>query len=62
MNIVHVADAFDAMNSDRSYRKSLSGKKILNELLKYKGSQFDVRVVNVLMDLIEKGDIKANKN
>ncbi|MCH7504441.1 response regulator [PVC group bacterium] len=62
MNIVHVADAFDAMNSDRSYRKSLSGKKILNELLKYKGSQFDVRVVNVLMDLVKKGDIKANKN
>ncbi len=39
--IFPVVDTFDAMTSDRPYRKALSTQDALNEILKYGGSQFD---------------------
>ena len=39
--IVAIADAYDAMNTDRAYRKSLSASIIKEELEKGKGTQFD---------------------
>ena len=49
--IVTVADTFDAMTSDRSYRKALSDKVALEELEKYKGTQFDPSLVDAFMKL-----------
>lgn len=43
--ILSVADAFDAMTSNRPYRDSLSLELALEELEKYSGTQFDPEVV-----------------
>ncbi len=39
--IVAIADTYDAMTSDRSYRKGLSHETALAEIAKYAGTQFD---------------------
>jgi HD-GYP domain-containing protein (c-di-GMP phosphodiesterase class II) len=44
--IVAVADAFDAMTSDRPYRESLTCEQAAAELRKCSGSQFDPVIVN----------------
>jgi HD-GYP domain-containing protein (c-di-GMP phosphodiesterase class II) len=43
--IIGVADAFDAMTSDRPYRRALSPETALNELRKHAGGQFDPTIV-----------------
>jgi HD-GYP domain-containing protein (c-di-GMP phosphodiesterase class II) len=47
--IISVADAFDAMTSDRPYRKALSRKEAFAELLNNKGIQFDPDVVDAFV-------------
>ncbi len=49
--IVTICDTFDAMTSDRSYRKALSDKVALEELIRYKGTQFDPYLVDIFIDL-----------
>ena len=44
--IIAVADAFDAMTSDRPYRKAMSQEEAMNELRRCSGSQFDPNVVS----------------
>ncbi len=56
--IICVADAFDAMNSNRCYRPKLSRETILSELTENKGKQFDPEVVEYLIELINKGEIE----
>ncbi len=51
--IIHACDAFHAMASDRSYRPALSGQAILTELHDGSGTQFDPRVVDALLRVIE---------
>ena len=51
--IIGVADAFDAMNSDRCYRKALSIDKIVSELKEGSGKQFDPEIVKIMLELIE---------
>jgi putative nucleotidyltransferase with HDIG domain len=43
--IIAVADAFDAMTTDRPYRKGMPPWQALEEILKNAGKQFDPRVV-----------------
>lgn len=52
--IVTVADTFDAMTSDRSYRKALDDEVALKELVDCKGSQFDPMMVEAFIKLYEK--------
>ena len=47
--IFMVADTFDAMTSDRPYRKALSFEITVEELKKCKGTQFDPRVVKAFL-------------
>lgn len=49
--IISVADAFDAMTSERSYRKPLTIEDAREEVLKNAGSQFDPDVVRVFLEL-----------
>ncbi len=49
--ILKVSDAFDAMTSDRPYRRALSLGQALNEIERGAGSQFDTRVVECLVRL-----------
>ena len=58
--IIAVADSFDAMNSTRVYRKNMPAEKILAELEKGSGTQFDPEAVGALLDLIHDGDVKLN--
>ncbi|MBI4824241.1 MAG: GAF domain-containing protein [Nitrospirae bacterium] len=43
--IIAVADTFDAMTTDRPYRKALSAESAFEELKKYAGRQFDSEAV-----------------
>lgn len=45
--ILSIADTFDAMTTDRPYRKGLSDEEALDELGKNRGSQFDPGLVRV---------------
>ncbi len=49
--IVTLADSFDAMTSDRPYRKSLSLKAALFEVQRCSGTQFDPVVVDVFLKI-----------
>ncbi|WP_331445521.1 HD-GYP domain-containing protein [Natranaerobius thermophilus] len=56
--IVAVADAFDAMTTERSYRNSLSTMNAIKELDRNSGKQFDPAVVDALKKvLIKRGEI-----
>lgn len=56
--IIGVADAFDAMNSKRCYRDKLSREVILEELEKNRDKQFDSKLVDCLLELIEENKIE----
>lgn len=58
--IICVSDAFDAMNSRRCYRSSLSEEVIISELQNNKGKQFDPNIIDCLMSLIESGAISMS--
>ena len=49
--IVTICDTFDAMTSDRSYRKALTDEKALQELRDCSGTQFDPELVKVFIEL-----------
>lgn len=51
--IIAVADAFDAMISDRAYRKRLSFDEALNELINNSGTQFDPEIVKAVVDNVD---------
>lgn len=57
--IIGVADAFDAMNSDRCYRGAYPLDKIISELKEGSGKQFDPEVVKIMLELIEENAFKA---
>ena len=49
--ILAVADTYDAMTSDRPYRKALSHKIAIQELIDHSGSQFDPVIVDAFISL-----------
>jgi HD-GYP domain-containing protein (c-di-GMP phosphodiesterase class II) len=49
---VSVCDAFDAMTSDRPYRKAMPVDAAADELLANAGTQFDPTCVDLLVDLV----------
>ena len=51
--IICVADSYDAMNSDRVYRKRLSHEEILKELQDGKGTQFDPKIAQAFIELLD---------
>lgn len=54
--ILAIADAYDAMTSERPYRPALSPEEALEELRKGAGTQFDPHLVEVFVKLLsEKG-------
>lgn len=54
--ILSVADAWDAMRSDRPYRKALTVKEAKKELLRNAGRQFDPEVVQALIRIVSGED------
>ncbi|MEW6170309.1 MAG: HD domain-containing phosphohydrolase [Candidatus Omnitrophota bacterium] len=55
--IIRVADAFDAMTSERPYRKALTKQEAFDELRQYSGVQFDPTVVKTFLDIYHQGRI-----
>ena len=49
-----LADSFDAMTSDRTYRKALPRTEALAEIRRFKGTQFDPTLADVFLS----GDIE----
>lgn len=50
--IIAVADAFDAMISERTYRKALSEEEAIIEIKKCSGTQFDPNVAKVFVEKV----------
>jgi HD-GYP domain-containing protein (c-di-GMP phosphodiesterase class II) len=50
--IIFACDAFDAMTSDRAYRKGMSEELAVEELRRCAGTQFDAEVVAALTTII----------
>jgi HD-GYP domain-containing protein (c-di-GMP phosphodiesterase class II) len=50
--VLAVADSFDAMTSDRPYRKALSVHQAIQTLLEGRGTQWEPAVVNAFVDMI----------
>ena len=56
--IFAVADVWDALTSDRPYRKACPREEAIQYLVEQAGKHFDPRVVNVFLFLVEKGEIE----
>ena len=52
--IVAVADAYDVMTSRRTYRDANEQPQVREEILKGAGTQFDPKIAQVMVDLIDK--------
>jgi HD-GYP domain-containing protein (c-di-GMP phosphodiesterase class II) len=55
--IVSIADAYDAMTSDRPYRRALSQEIALDELKRFSGVQFDPVLVKEFLCIVESVDV-----
>ncbi len=53
--VIGLVDSYDAMTSNRVYRKRLSDDVVMQELEKGKGSQWDPDLVDIFVDLIKEG-------
>lgn len=51
--IIGVADTYDAMTSNRSYRMSLSQQMVRSEIEKGKGTQFDPEIADIMLQMID---------
>ena len=51
--IIAVADAYDAMTSNRSYRGVIPQEKVRSEIEKGKGSQFDPKFADIMLEMID---------
>lgn len=51
--IIAVADTFDAMTSDRQYRKSLGFRQAMEEMGRCKGTQLDAHLVDVFQAMVQ---------
>jgi putative nucleotidyltransferase with HDIG domain len=58
--IVAIADAYDAMTSDRRYRKAMQPAQAMAEILKCRGTQFSPKTVEAFLQLYEQKEINGN--
>lgn len=56
--ILCVADCFDAMTSDRPYRKGMPVADAVSELAKNKDTQFDPLLVDIFLNLVDRGKVE----
>ncbi len=51
--IIALADTYDAMMSDRAYRKAFTNKQAIDEITRCSGTQFDPEIVQVFLEMIQ---------
>ena len=54
--IIAVADAYDAMTSERSYRNAYDQQSARQEILDGRGTQFDPQFVDIMIDMIDRDE------
>lgn len=63
--ITSIADAYDAMTTNRVYRKALSHETALEEIIRNSGTQFDPEIVKVFVswweETFQKSSVKTQK-
>jgi HD-GYP domain-containing protein (c-di-GMP phosphodiesterase class II) len=59
--IIHVCDAYDTMTEVRPYTTPVSASQAMAELRRCAGSQFDARVVNSLLQVLERAGEEKNR-
>ncbi len=59
--IMAVADSFDAMTTERPYRKGLSIEEAKEEIIRNKGTQFDPEVVDAFIRCLDKQDLNSQE-
>ena len=59
--IIGVADAFDAMTSNRVYRHHMDTDYVMNEMKRGRGSQFDPKALDAFLRLVDKGVINLDE-
>lgn len=59
--IIGIADAFDAMTANRVYRKQRDLDFVIAELKRCSGTQFDPKLVDILLALIDEGEIDVKR-
>lgn len=60
--IIAVADTFDAMYSDRPYRKRMNFEKVVSIITEVSGTQLTPDVVDAFLRIVEKGGFKAKND
>ncbi len=51
--IIGVADAYDAMTSNRSYRETMEQHRVREEIVKGRGRQFDPKIADIMLQMID---------
>ncbi|HDH01020.1 MAG TPA: HD-GYP domain-containing protein, partial [Nitrospirae bacterium] len=59
--ILHVADSYDSMTSDRPYRPAPSREYAVSEFKKYSGIQFDRKVVEAFLKVLKDGGLSSKE-
>ena len=59
--IIGVADSYDAMASNRSYRSALPQEKVRSEIKNGRGTQFDPEIADVMLQMIDEDNKYALK-
>lgn len=58
-SIISVADAFDAMTTDRPYRRAFNEQQALEEIKRCSGTQFNPQIAGVFLELYQEGKVKS---
>lgn len=60
--IIAIADSYDAMTTDRPYRKALSKEVALSTLITKAGTQFDADAVAKFVEIVERDGFQPRQN
>ncbi len=58
-SILNLCDAVDAMCSNRPYRAALTIEQCVEEIRRFRGTQFDARVVDTFVQMVEEGSFEV---